>query len=57
MQGLYKVREPALQKLFITAYNCAAQFKKIKYRHTMRENNKEADKLVNQILDKKNLPN
>lgn len=57
MQGFYKVREPSLQKLFILAYNAAAQFKKVKYRHTLRENNKEADKLVNEILDKKNLPN
>lgn len=57
MQGLYKVREPSLQKLFIQAYNAAAQFKKVKYRHTLRENNKEADAEVNKILDKKNLPN
>jgi len=57
MQGLYKVREPALQKLFIQAYNAAAQFKKVNYRHTLRENNKEADRLVNEVLDKKNLPN
>jgi ribonuclease HI len=56
MQGLYKVREPSLQKLFIQAYNAAAQFKKVKYRHTLRENNKEADAEVNKILDKKNLP-
>ncbi|MFA6547914.1 MAG: ribonuclease HI family protein [Candidatus Magasanikbacteria bacterium] len=51
MQGFYKVREPGLQKLFIQAYNAAAQFKKVKYRHTMRENNKEADAQVNKILD------
>ncbi len=57
MQGLYKVKEPTLQKLFIQAYNAAAQFKKVKYRHTLRENNKEADAEVNKILDKKNLPN
>ncbi|MFA6424293.1 MAG: ribonuclease HI family protein [Candidatus Magasanikbacteria bacterium] len=56
MQGFYKVREPILQKLFIQAYNAAAQFKKVKYRHTLRENNKEADAEVNKILDKKNLP-
>ncbi len=57
MQGFYKVREPSLQKLFIQAYNAAVQFKKVKYRHTLRENNKEADAEVNKILDKKNLPN
>ena len=51
MKGLFKVKEPTLQKLFIQAYNAAAQFKKVSYRHTPRENNKEADKLVNDTLD------
>ncbi len=51
MKGLYKVKEPTLQKLFIQAYNAATQFKKVSYRHTLRENNKEADKLVNDTLD------
>ncbi len=51
MQGLYKVREPMLQKLFVQAYNAATQFKKVKYRHTLRANNKEADAQVNKILD------
>jgi len=52
MLGQYKVKEPGLQKLFIQAYNAATQFKKIKYRHIMREKNKEADKWVNDTLDK-----
>jgi len=56
MQGHYKVREPGLQKLFVLAYNAAAQFKKIKYKHIPREQNKEADALVNEALDKKRLP-
>ena len=56
MQGLYKVRESNLQKLFIQAYNAATQFKKVKYRHVLREKNKEADAEVNKILDKKNMP-
>lgn len=56
MQGLYKVREPSLQKLFVLAYNAAAQFKKVKYRHILRAQNKEADALVNETLDKKRLP-
>jgi len=51
MKGEYKVREPELQKLFVQAYNAAARFKKISYRHTLREGNKEADWWVNKILD------
>lgn len=47
----YKVKEPMLQKLFIQAYNAAARFKKITYRHTLRAGNKEADNEVNKTLD------
>ena len=53
MRGEYKVREKTLQKLFILAYNAAAQFKKVSYKHTARAGNKEADKLVNDTLDKR----
>lgn len=51
MRQEYKVREPKLQKLFIQAFNAAAAFKKVIYRHTLRAGNKEADDLVNEILD------
>jgi len=53
MQGKYKVKEPTLQKLFVTAYNAAAKFKKVSYRHVMRAQNKEADKMVNEALDQR----
>src|SRR3989344_2208355 len=43
MKRQYKVKEPTLQKLFIQAYNLSAQFKKVVFKHTRRENNKEAD--------------
>lgn len=52
MNREYKVKEPTLQKLFIKAWNSASAFKKVSYRHTMRENNKEADAILNKILDK-----
>lgn len=51
MQGLYKVKEPTLQKLFVKVFNLAQQFKKVTYRHTMRAGNKEADAQVNKTLD------
>jgi ribonuclease HI len=51
MRGEYKVREPNLQKLFVQAYNAASAFKKTSYRHTLRHNNTEADRIVNKILD------
>lgn len=51
MKGLFKVKEPTLQKLFVQSYNASAKFKKVSYRHVPREKNKEADKLVNDTLD------
>ena len=51
MQGLYKVKEPTLQKLFIQVYNAAAAFTRVTYRHTARANNTEADLQVNKTLD------
>jgi len=54
MKQEYKVREETLQKLFVKAYNAAAVFKKTTFRHVLRQNNKEADKLVNETLNKKN---
>ncbi len=53
MRGEYRVREPNLQKLFVQAYNAASAFKKTSYRHTLRHNNKEADRIVNKILDER----
>jgi len=53
MKGEYKVKEPGLQKLFVQAYNAAAQFKKVTYKHILRSGNKEADMWVNKILDGK----
>ena len=47
----WKVKEPTLQKLFLEAWNATQKFKKVKIRHTLRHNNKEADAEVNKILD------
>ncbi|MBI5221192.1 MAG: ribonuclease HI family protein [Candidatus Magasanikbacteria bacterium] len=55
MLGQYRVKDPGLQKLFMQAYNASTAFKKISYHHIFRESNKEADKQVNETLDKKNL--
>ena len=53
MKQEYRVREATLQKLIIQAYNASTVFKRVTYRHVLRHNNKEADKLVNETLDKK----
>ncbi|MEK7623245.1 MAG: ribonuclease HI family protein [Patescibacteria group bacterium] len=51
LSGNWKVKEPTLQKLFVLAWNELQKFKKVRLRHTLRHNNKEADAQVNKILD------
>jgi len=48
----YKIKDKDLQPLFIKAWNLSLDFKKIIFKYIPREQNKEADKLVNQELDK-----
>jgi ribonuclease HI len=48
----YKVKDLGLQSLFVKVWNLSQKFKKITYQHIPREMNKEADRLVNQELDK-----
>ncbi len=48
----YKVRDADLAPLFLKAWNLSTAFKKISFHHIPRERNKEADKIVNDTLDK-----
>ena len=50
--GEYKVKESGLQDLFMELWNLRLDFKKVTFEHVMRENNKEADKMVNYALDR-----
>jgi len=47
----YKVKNKELAPLFVKVHNLSIQFKKISFTHVRREQNKEADKLVNEALD------
>ncbi len=51
MRREYRVKEPTLQKLFMEVYTLSTRFKKVTYRHTLRNGNKEADAEVNKVLD------
>jgi len=53
IQGLYKILEPKIQSLFLTAWNLKLDFKKVKFKIIPREKNKTADRLVNEALDTK----
>jgi ribonuclease HI len=49
----YKLEQEHLQKLFIQIWNLMLDFGEVKFCHIRREQNKEADRLVNEVLDKK----
>lgn len=49
----YKIEEPNLQKLFLQVWNLMLDFGPMKFVAIPREQNKEADRLVNQALDAK----
>jgi len=51
MNGEYKVLDEKIQKLFIEVWNLKLDFESIKFKHIVREKNKEADRMVNESLD------
>jgi formyltetrahydrofolate-dependent phosphoribosylglycinamide formyltransferase len=53
LNGQYKVKSELLRPLFIEASNMLCLFKSWEVRHITRDKNEQADKLVNQALDKK----
>jgi len=48
----YKVKDKALQLLFLEVYNLAVSLKKVSFTHIPREQNRLADQLVKQALRK-----
>jgi len=51
LQGEYKILDEKIQPLFLEIWNLRTDFKNIKFKLIYREKNKEADKLVNEVLD------
>jgi len=52
LSGEYRIKDENMQTLFIEAHNLRFDFGEVKYIHIPREQNKEADRLVNMELDK-----
>lgn len=52
MSGRYKVKNQGLKPLFQEAQRLTSQFRAITFHHIPREQNKRADRLVNQALDR-----
>lgn len=55
MRKEYKVKDKELQKIFVKVWNESLKFKQITYQHIPREQNKEADRLVNLALDNRSV--
>lgn len=51
LSGTYKVENEKIQKFFMEIWNLKIDFKLVKFKAIPREKNKEADTLVNQVLD------
>ena len=51
MRGEYRVKNAALQELFLEASALARQLDGVEYRHVKRAHNELADRLVNDALD------
>lgn len=51
VRGEYKVKNLDLKPWFLKVTDFLKEFKSYKIQHVYREHNKEADKMVNQILD------
>ena len=48
----YKIKNKDLGKWFLKIWNLRAEIGKVSFTHVRREKNKEADKLVNEELDR-----
>jgi ribonuclease HI len=51
LNGEYKILNANIQPLFLLVWNAKQDFGKVSFKHIPREQNKRADKLVNQSLD------
>ena len=53
LTGVYKIEDENLQPLWLEIWNLRLDFKSVEFRHIPREKNKEADRLVNEALDRR----
>ncbi len=51
VKGKYKIENEKLAPLFLKFWNLRIDFKKVRVNYVSRNNNKEADKVVNETLD------
>jgi ribonuclease HI len=51
LNGVYRLTDPKIQQFFIEIWNLKFDFKSVKFKHISRDRNKEADRIVNEVLD------
>ena len=56
MNREYKVKDPELMQLFIQLHNACLDFGGVTFSHIARESNREADRMVNEALDRHGAP-
>lgn len=52
LSGEYKIKNPGLRDLFLKIQDLRAHFPNLSFTHVRREFNKDADRLVNEALDR-----
>ncbi len=56
MNREYKVKDPNLMQLFVQLHNACLDFGTVAFMHVAREHNREADRMVNEALDRHGAP-
>ena len=56
MNRQYKVKDPDLMQLFVQVHNALLDFGSVTFTHIPRERNQDADRMVNEALDRQNEP-
>ncbi|MBI2485200.1 ribonuclease HI family protein [Candidatus Uhrbacteria bacterium] len=51
LNGEYRVKDAEIAKRFMEIYRLRGQFTRVRFKHVRRHMNKEADALVNKVLD------
>lgn len=52
LNGEYKIKDPEIKDLFFEIWNLKTDFGQVVFKHIPREENSEADEIVNEVLDK-----
>jgi probable phosphoglycerate mutase len=52
MKGEWKIKHPNMKPLATSVAEAARRFKSVSYEHVYRENNKDADQLANEAMDR-----